>query len=163
LHPLVGLTLWGRTMYAYAGFGPSNRRMSILPQSLRYILCIFDNCSQPLYAGIEMIHMPHVHSNISIAQLGVTNSQFYRFLRLCSCKEFLVSQMVSRILLLKIQGHPLRILLKRSRGLLNKKKWKPTWSLFFSALLFCVLSILLYFSVFCYLLVLLLVSSQWHG
>jgi hypothetical protein len=110
-----------------------------------------------------MIHMPHVHSNISVANLGVINSQFYRFLRLCSCKEFLVSQMVSRILLLKIQGHPLRILLKRSRGLLNKKKWKPTWSLFFSALLFCVLSILLYFSVFCYLLVLLLVSSQWHG
>ncbi len=27
---------------------------------------IFDKCSQPEYAGIEMIHMPHVHSNISI-------------------------------------------------------------------------------------------------
>ncbi len=27
---------------------------------------IFDKCSEPEYAGIEMIHMPHVHSNISI-------------------------------------------------------------------------------------------------
>jgi len=35
---LVGLTVWGRTMYAYGGFGPRNLRMSILPQSLRYIL-----------------------------------------------------------------------------------------------------------------------------
>ncbi len=40
-----GIFLWvakrhwkGRTMYAYGGFGPSNLRMSILPQSLRYIL-----------------------------------------------------------------------------------------------------------------------------
>jgi hypothetical protein len=69
-----------------------------------------------------MIHMPHVHSNISIAKLGVTDSQFYRFLRLCSCKEFFVSQMVSLILLPKNKGHPLKILLKRTRGLLNKEK-----------------------------------------
>ncbi len=40
------------------------------------------------YAGIEMIKMPHVHSNISmIAKLGVINNQFYRFLKLCSCKK----------------------------------------------------------------------------
>jgi hypothetical protein len=69
-----------------------------------------------------MIHMPHVHSNISVTTLGVMNSPFYRSLRLCSCKEFLVSQMVSLIVLLKIQGHPLKILLKRTRGLLNKEK-----------------------------------------
>ncbi len=75
-----------------------------------------------MYAGIEMIHMPHVHSNISVAKLGVINGQFYRFLRLCSCKEFLVSHMVSLIVLLKIQGHPRKILLKRTRGLLNKEK-----------------------------------------
>jgi hypothetical protein len=61
---------------------------------------IFDKCSQPEYAGIEMIRMPHVHSNISItAKLGVINNQFYRFLRLCSCKKFFVFQMVSLIVL----------------------------------------------------------------
>jgi hypothetical protein len=66
--------------------------------------------------------MPHVHSNISItAKLGVINSQFYRFLRFCSCKEFFVSQMISLIVLLKNKGYPLKILLKRTRGLLNKK------------------------------------------
>jgi hypothetical protein len=37
--------------------------------------------------------MPHVHSNISMpAKLGVINSQFYRILRLCSCKKFLSSR-----------------------------------------------------------------------
>jgi hypothetical protein len=70
-----------------------------------------------------MIRMPHVHSNTSItAKLGVINNQFYRFLRLCSCKEFLASEMVSLIVLLEIQGHPLKILLKRTRGLLKKEK-----------------------------------------
>ncbi len=66
-------------------------------QSPQGISCdIFDKCSQPEYASIEMIRMPYVHSNISItAKLGVINSQFYRFLRLCSCKEFFVSDMVS--------------------------------------------------------------------
>jgi hypothetical protein len=39
-----------------------------------------------------MIRMPHVHSIISMtAKLGVTNSQIYRFLRLCSCKSFCLS------------------------------------------------------------------------
>jgi hypothetical protein len=77
-------------------------------QSPQGISCdIFDKGSQPEYAGIEMIRMPHVHSNISItAQLGVISSQFYRFLRLCSCKEFFVSQMVSLIVLLKTKGCP---------------------------------------------------------
>jgi hypothetical protein len=53
------------------------------PQSLP---CdIFYKHSQPEYAVIEMIRMPHVHSNISMtAKLGVINSQFYRFLKLCS-------------------------------------------------------------------------------
>jgi hypothetical protein len=71
-----------------------------------------------------MICMPHVHSNISItAKLGVINNQFYRFLRLCSWKEFFVSQMVNLIVLLKNKGYPLRILLKRTRGLLNNEKF----------------------------------------
>jgi hypothetical protein len=65
-------------------------------QSAQGISCdIFAKHSRPESAGIEMICMPHVHSSISItAKLGVINSQFYRFLRLCSCKEFFVSQMV---------------------------------------------------------------------
>jgi hypothetical protein len=71
-----------------------------------------------------MTCMPHVQSNISvIAMLEVINSQFKRFLSLCSCKEFFVSQMVSLIVLLKSKGHPLRILLKRTRGLLNKENF----------------------------------------
>ncbi len=61
--------------------------MSQSPQGLSRD--IFDNRSQPEYVGIEMIRMPHVHSNISmIAKLEVINSQFYIFLRLCSCKKF---------------------------------------------------------------------------
>ncbi len=92
---------------------------------------IFDKRSQPEYAGIEMIRMPHVHSNISItAKLGVINSQFYRFLRICSCKKFFVFQMVSLIVLLKVKGYPLKILLERTRGLLNKEKFLHRTSAF---------------------------------
>jgi hypothetical protein len=59
-----------------------------------------------------LIRMTHVCSNISIsAKLEVVNSQFYRFLGLCSRKEFFVSQMVSLIVLLKNKGDPLKILL----------------------------------------------------
>jgi hypothetical protein len=92
------------------------------PQSLS---CdIFDKLSQPEYACIEMIRMPNVHSNISMtAKLGVINSQFYRFLRLCSCKKFLVFQMVSLIVFLKENGYNLKILLKRTRGLLIEEKF----------------------------------------
>jgi hypothetical protein len=68
---------------------------------------IFDKCSQPAYAGIEMVCMPNVHSNISItAKLGIINSQFYRFLRPCSCEELFVSQMASHIVLLKNERLP---------------------------------------------------------
>lgn len=77
-----------------------------MKQNPQGISCgIFDTCSKPEDAGIEIICMPHGHSNISIvANFGVINSQFYRFLRFCSCKEFSVSQMVSFIVLLKIKG-----------------------------------------------------------
>jgi superfamily II DNA/RNA helicase len=85
---------------------------------------IFDKRSQLEYAGIEMIRMPHVHSNISMtAKLGVINSQFYRFLRLCSCKKFFVFQMVSLIVFLKAKGYPFKVLLKRTRGLVLKEKF----------------------------------------
>jgi hypothetical protein len=94
-------------------------------QSPQGLSCdIFDKRSQPEYAGIEMIRMPHVHSNISMtSKLGVINSQFYRFLRLCSCKKFFVFQMVSLIVFLKAKGYPLKVLLKRTRGLLLKEKF----------------------------------------
>jgi hypothetical protein len=73
-----------------------------------------------------MIHMPHVHSNISItAKLGVINSQFYRFLMLCSCEEFFVSQTVSRMVLLKNKGYALKILVKR---LFSKEKKNSFWN-----------------------------------
>jgi hypothetical protein len=53
-----------------------------------------------------MIPMPHVHSNISnTAKLGFINNQFYKFLRLCVSKDFLVSQMVSLIVFLKNKGY----------------------------------------------------------
>jgi hypothetical protein len=88
---------------------------------------------------IEMIHMPHVHSNISItAKLGAINSQFYRFLMLCSCEEFFVSQTVSHMVLLKIKGYALKILLKRTRVLLSKEKF------FFGISAFGVFSMILY-------------------
>ncbi len=94
-------------------------------QSPQGLSCdIFDKRSQPEYAGIEMIGMPHVHSNISrTAKLGAINSQFYRFLRLCSCKKFFVFQMVSLIVFLKVKGYPLKVLLKRTRGLVLKEKF----------------------------------------
>jgi hypothetical protein len=85
---------------------------------------IFDKCSQPEYAGIEMIRMLHVHSNISMtAKLGVISSQFYRFLKLCSCKKFFVFQSVSLIVFLKAKGYPLKVLLKRTKGLVLKEKF----------------------------------------
>jgi hypothetical protein len=82
-------------------------------QSPKGLSCdIFDKRSQP-----ECLMF------IPISQLlGFINSQFYRFLRLCSCKKFFVFQMVSLIVLLKIKGYPLKIILKRTRGLLNKEK-----------------------------------------
>ncbi len=81
-----------------------------MKQSPQGISCdIFDKCSQPEYAGVELICMPYVHSNILItAKLGVNNSQFYRYLRLCSCNKFFV--MVSLIVLLKSKSYPLMML-----------------------------------------------------
>ncbi len=71
-----------------------------------------------------MIRMPHVHSIISMtAKLGVINSQFYRFLRLCSCKKFFVFHLVGLIVFLKAKGYPLKILLERTRGLLIKENF----------------------------------------
>jgi hypothetical protein len=99
------------------------------PQGLPCDIC--DKCSQPEYAGIEMIRMPQIHSSISMTvKLGVINSQFYRFLRLCSCKKYFVFQKASLIVFLKAKGYPLKILLKRIRGLLLKEKFLFGISLF---------------------------------
>jgi hypothetical protein len=85
---------------------------------------IFHKRSQPEYAGIDMMHMPCVHSNISVtARLDITYSQFHSFFRHCSSPVFFVSQMVSLIILLKNKGYTLKILLKRTRALLNKVKF----------------------------------------
>jgi hypothetical protein len=104
-------------------------------QSPQGLSCdIFDKSSEPEYAGIEMIRMPDVHSNISITvKLGVINSQFYRFLRLCSCNKLIV--------LLKVKGYPLKILLKRIRGLFDKEQFPFGISAFgvFRMILFRVL------------------------
>ncbi len=62
--------------------------------------------------------MPRIHS-----KLGVVNSQFCSILGLCSCKEFFVSQMVSFFVLLKNKCYTLKIVLKRTRGLLNKEEF----------------------------------------
>jgi len=109
-------------------------------QSPKGLSCdIFDKCSQPEYAAIEMIRCLMF---IPISQLlGFINSQFYRFSRLCSCKKFFVFQMVSLIVLLKIKGYPLKILLKRTRGLLNKEKFLFAISAFgvFTMILFRLL------------------------
>jgi len=80
--------------------------MKQTPQCIQCISCdIFDKHFQPEYAGIEMIRMDHANSSISItAKLGVINSQFSRFMRPCTCKEFFVCQMVSLIVLLKNEG-----------------------------------------------------------
>ncbi len=91
-------------------------------QSPQGLSCdIFEKRSQPEYAGIRM---PHVQSNISMTvKLGVINSQFYRFLRLCSCKKFSVFQIISLIVFLKEKGYPSRVLLKSTRGLVLKEKF----------------------------------------
>jgi hypothetical protein len=66
------------------------------PQGISYD--IFGKCFELKYTSVDMIHMPHVHSNISItAKLGFISNEFYKFLRLCVSKDFLVSQMVSLI------------------------------------------------------------------
>jgi hypothetical protein len=56
-------------------------------------------------------------------KLGVINSQFYRFLKLCSCKKFFVSQIICLIVFLKAKGYPLKVLIKRTKGLVLKEKF----------------------------------------
>jgi hypothetical protein len=68
-----------------------------------------------------LIHMPHGHFICQLLlswELSIVN---FTDLRLCSCKEFFVSQMVSLIVLLMNKGYPLKNLYKRTRGLLDKK------------------------------------------
>jgi hypothetical protein len=77
------------------------------PRGLLY--AISDKLTQPEYAGIDMIHMPHIQSNICISvKVGIINSQFYSFLRLCNSKVFFTSQMVGLAVLWKDKGYPLK-------------------------------------------------------
>jgi hypothetical protein len=94
-------------------------------QSPQGLSCdIFYKHSQLEYAGIEMIRMFHVHSNISMTtKLGVINNQFHIYLKLCSCKKFFVFQMVNLIVFPKANDYPLKVLLKRTQGLLLKEKF----------------------------------------
>ncbi len=79
----------------------------------------------------DIIRMPDVLSNIFItAKLGIVNSQFYTIFRLCSSKFFFISQMISLIALLKSKGYPLKIVLKRSRGLLDIEEFLVGISVF---------------------------------
>ncbi len=83
-----------------------------LQDNILYYLVIFliDNTWQK-YVSIDMIHTPHVHSNIFIiTKLGIRNSQFYKILRLYKFKDFLISCMVNFIFLLKNKSYPLKIL-----------------------------------------------------
>jgi hypothetical protein len=89
------------------------------PQGISYDM--FDKHSQP-QSMQELTRS--VYSNISnTAKFGVINNQFYRCLRLLCSKYFFVSQMIILIVLLKNKVYPLRILLKRTRGLLNREKF----------------------------------------
>jgi hypothetical protein len=95
------------------------------------------------YVSIDMIHMPHVHSNIFIiTKLGIMNSQFYRILRFCKFKDFLISCMVNLIFLLKNKSYPLNILYRGIEFCLIKNNvlldnfWKSE-ELFVSLLYLC--------------------------
>jgi hypothetical protein len=71
-----------------------------------------------------MIKILHVHFNISLtAKLGVVNSRLYRFLRFYSWKKFLVFEMVSLIVFLKVKGYPFKVFLKRTRGLVFREEF----------------------------------------
>jgi len=70
---------------------------------------------QPQYTGIEIVFIPHDHSNISIpAQLGIVDSQFHEIAH-CDFKVLFGSQMVSFIVLMNKtlnpkKGYPSRFL-----------------------------------------------------
>lgn len=68
--------------------------------------------------GIEIIRMPYVESNISgTAKFGAVNSQFCKFLRLCSSKGLFVSQFLDFLLvLLRDKSYPNKNLLTPQEG-----------------------------------------------
>jgi hypothetical protein len=86
-------------------------KQSLQDNILYYLVILLIDNTQQKYVGIDMIHMPHVHSNIFIiTKLRIMNSQFYKILRLCKFKDFLISHMVNFIFLLKNKSYPLKIL-----------------------------------------------------
>jgi hypothetical protein len=86
-------------------------KRSLQDNILYYLVIFLANNTQQKYIGIDMIHMPHVHSNIFIiTKLGVMSSQFYMILRFCNFKDSFISRMVNLIFLLKNKSYPLKIL-----------------------------------------------------
>ncbi len=70
--------------------------------------------------------MPLLHSRLLVHSMSTISGKYafmVDLLRLCSCKEFFVSEMASLIVLLQNKGITLKILLKRTRGLLSKEKF----------------------------------------
>ncbi len=98
--------LYYRLVWTCHPVGASILLVMCMFQMLIMFWCTLDKDTQPEYAGSDMIHMPQVY----IAQLGIINSQFYRFLRLSSSKVVFFSQMVSFIILLNSSCYSLKVL-----------------------------------------------------
>jgi hypothetical protein len=121
-----------------------------LQDNILYYLVIFliDNTWQK-YVGIDMIHMPCDHSNIFIiTKLGIMNSQFYKILRLCKFKDFVISHMVNLIFLLKNKSYDLKILYRGIKFCLIKNIifWDNFWKVgsFLEAYLIYLSNVLLF-------------------
>jgi hypothetical protein len=79
---------------------------------------ILDKCCRPKYANIKMICMPHFHSKIfMIWKFEVINNQIeIQVLKISFCP------LESQYLSYKIKNYLLKIILKNTRGLFNKKE-----------------------------------------
>jgi hypothetical protein len=59
-------------------------KKSLQDNILYYLVILLIHNTRQKYVGIDMIHMPHVHSDIFIiTKLRIMNSRFYKILRLC--------------------------------------------------------------------------------
>ncbi len=86
-----------------------NVKQSLQDNILYYLVIFLIVNTQQKYVGIDMIHMP-LHSNIFIiTKLGIMNKQFYKILKLCKFKDFLISRVVNLIFLLKNKSYALKI------------------------------------------------------
>jgi hypothetical protein len=66
------------------------RWVPILSQLLSQLLFITVSCFYQEHAGLNIIHLHDVESNISdSSRFGIVNFQFYRFLRLCGSESYM--------------------------------------------------------------------------